>query len=72
MKRAETGYDAASDAFTEAEQALDAARERRARTREARYAARQAHEHAATTAARLDRRVTALADRLDKTGDQEH
>jgi hypothetical protein len=67
-KRAETAYDAASDAFTDAEQAFDAAREQRARAREARYAARQAHERAVTTAARLQRRVTPLAEDWTRWG----
>ncbi len=48
-KRAEIEFDAASDRFTEAENALDAARAERAQARPARYAARQAHERAITT-----------------------
>lgn len=65
-KRAETAFDGASDRFTEAEQALEAARERRARAREDGYAARQAYERANVTAGRLQCRVSELADRLDR------
>ena len=39
---------------------------RRARARERRYAARQVHEGASTAVDRLQRRVTELADRLDR------
>jgi chromosome segregation ATPase len=60
-KSAEGAFDAASDRFDAAERALDAAREERAQARRERYAARQAHERAAITAGRLQRRVTDLS-----------
>ena len=65
-KRAEEAFDAASDRFDAAEHALDEAREDRAQARRDRYAARQAHERAAITADRLQRRITELSGQLDR------
>ncbi|MGN6174628.1 MAG: hypothetical protein ACTHPS_17040 [Streptosporangiaceae bacterium] len=66
QKRAETAFDAASDRFTEIEHSLDAARADRDQARRARYAARHAHEKAATRLARLQRRERQLAEQLDQ------
>jgi hypothetical protein len=63
-KQAETAFDAASDRFAAAEQALYMARGERARARQQRYAARQAHEQAEVTARRLRRRVDELSGQL--------
>jgi hypothetical protein len=60
MKSAEGAFDTANDRFDAAERALDEAREERAQARRERYAARQAHDRAAITADRLQRRVTDL------------
>ena len=69
MKSAEAAYDAADARFTAAERALDEAREERAVARRERYAARQAHERAAITAERLQRRERELSERLDGTAE---
>jgi flagellar motility protein MotE (MotC chaperone) len=68
MKKAEEAFDPRQDRFDSAETALDARRARtRAQTRCKRYADRQAHERASTDVDRLQRRVRALSDRLDRT-----
>jgi Bifunctional DNA primase/polymerase, N-terminal len=61
-----TPFEAASDRFTNAEAALDSAREDRAQARRERYAARQAYQRASTTADRLARLVREAAERLDR------
>jgi hypothetical protein len=70
MKRAEADFDAASDRFTEAEQALDAAREQRARARE--NGTRPGRHTSAPRPLRpgSSGRVTALSAHLDEIRDQ--
>jgi hypothetical protein len=69
LKRAEEGFDAASDRFNAAERALDEAREDRAQARRDRYAARQAYERASAAADRLARRVRETSERLDRAAE---